>query len=327
MRSILSQYRANILNHPKNISKAVKEQEIEGCQDKYIEINGYEQSNSYFYQKIELEENDYFCVPEIQYNFWAFGESLTFEGILYNGTKLGPVKNAFGAGLGTYKIIATVKTTVHFYSYYLYGEVTAEYVKDVILSFKKNWEGSITSIMEISETGYYYLNFNPFYYTNLYPTKLTVTSDKPILAPAHYESAVDSISCVIAQDSFYGKILYFHYFYTVPFNDIPETFGTYTGTAHIKIESEQLPEGFPDKMFKVTMPSIYSYDQEITDDQLPNNKNDTDDDDSPLGTGAIVGIVIACVVVVGVVAFCVVWFVVLKKGCGGAAKVSSTPNP
>ena len=73
----------------------------------------------------------------------------------------------------------------------------------------------------------------------------------------------------------------------------------------IKISGND-PGDYPQKIWKIQQ-GLFTKD--TPDDEIPDSSGDG------LPPGAIAGIVIACIVVVGVAAFCIVWFVVLKKQC------------
>ena len=60
--------------------------------------------------------------------------------------------------------------------------------------------------------------------------------------------------------------------------------------------------------------SVDDNENDPNNDDLNKNNNDPEEDDG-LSGGEIAGIVIGCVAGVAIIAFCIVWFGVLKKGC------------
>ena len=86
--------------------------------------------------------------------------------------------------------------------------------------------------------------------------------------------------------------------------------GSYAKSVKLNIKGNDLGD-FPQIAWKIHT-GIFNID--TPDDELPKKLVlPKEDEKGGLSAGAIGGIIFACIVVVGVTAFCIVWFVVLKK--------------
>ena len=90
------------------------------------------------------------------------------------------------------------------------------------------------------------------------------------------------------------------------------TEGNYEGTVDISVKSTEVPTNYPNLVFKLEEDKIYS-------DDSGDATTTTTTTSNKLSGGAIAGIVIGSVLAAGGATFCIIWFAVLKKGCGVAA--------
>ena len=140
MKSLIAQHRAYSLA---NITRQSKAKPPEGC-DSCDQLQTNRQWGTFSVKKDECA-----CFDSSRYGFLVIGDGLTIEGNDYNGKAIAPVQNAWGAATGYYKITATTDTTV----YYAITDISPEkedgYDDRYIAVFKKSWEGTIFTSIEI----------------------------------------------------------------------------------------------------------------------------------------------------------------------------------
>ena len=284
MNSFLAQKRAISMG---NKTRQIKAREPEGC----------DSCARSYYEITSMTQGECFCMDLQNFYLLALGDGLTIEGNTNQGKQIGPIENAWGASGGYYKFTATKDTPVTFYSSSI-PEHTSDTQRHHIVIFKKNWEGKLKSSsdiqswesqMVIDETAIF-----------LSPTEITVTykaTEGEIGGTVdQYTSIENNEGTVKGKSIFISPSVVFERGQT----------GKFEASADITSSVADPPSYYPDKIFEVKDSIIFS--SALEDYQFQS-------DDEGLSGGEIAGIVIACVVVVGVVAFCIVWFVVLKKPC------------
>ena len=296
MKNFLSLSRASQLQHHHNITRRAKINPPEGC-DKCGTLPD-------LVNIATVKEEDCFCVDSTEYASFVLGEGIEIEGIGADGSKLGPVQNAWGATTGYYKATATKDTTIAYFvnqiEVYEQNPSTV-YNQKVVL---QDWEGTLNTVVDVKnvETGDITQTADVLYTADL---QVTISYDSDSEVSANVDG--DWKEGLPKKGSVTGQYVEFSTYPEVP---EPTTVGKYTSQAKVTVKIDQKPPFYPNTIITLEPNKIYSVD----------NTNPDNDDPDGLSAGAIAGIVIACVVVVGVVVFCVVWFVVLKKSCGKGSK-------
>ena len=312
---------------PKNNQIKRKKLEVEGCDESNIYTPEYSYSNGYEYYERDLKENEFICYQTV-YTFLAFGDST--DSLIIGGEldrpegeesiQLDPVNNAFGGSCGLFKITATKDTKVRIYDFvpnFMIGDGIDESMGVTIdlkyyLMLSKNWEGTLTTSYKFTQpfgvSKEQLVVFNPL------GSSLTITStgDGGIIL---YDNDQQEPPSYNMPNSGNGNGPVISVYCEVDTTLIQEL-KTYTVTGNVKVESDSIPDFYPDTIVRVDPLSIFTYaNEEKPGENSGNGDNKLDDEDNKLTGGEIAGISIACVVVVAIVIFCVVWFAILKKGC------------
>ena len=308
MKSLLAKQRAlNISRKLPPLSQ--KAASISGCDTAHMVPDD---SNNHEYQ---MKGGEYKCIVETE-TFLVTGKSFTIEGVnLETGESLGdPVEKAYGATEGLYKVTANEDTTATFYQLDVGNEVEEEGFITYTPLLLRSFQGTFSTLYTLdsqTETQVYVYNPNGY--------KVTVSSKD------YFTFGGDQLT---GESSFEGSdrimITMSPNLDGMEEGDIDPQKG-YCVAVDVNVQMDSFPENWPTKSFYLKAGAIYS-DSTIEDASsktVCDSGSDDEDDGNGLGAGAIAGIVIACVVVVGAIAFCVVWFAVLKKGCGGKSKVGS----
>ena len=289
MKNFLSQKRALSLNNATRRVRSAPSDFCNGC-----EYLTHYQSNPNDERIPSLEATKCLCVDNPYQGFIIIGDGLTIEGYGTNGKKLDPVKNAWGASAGTFKISAEKTTEITYYIGIDSQEQEPDNIRHQIVVLKKNWEGKIRHKYDISTNA---INNEGEALHFVAPNKVTLTyktDDKANCRDGYNKKFTDGTA--------EGEYLYLS---VSPSGYERGKTGKFEGELEVTSSVPNAPSYYPDKVFEVKPNMIFS--AAVPDYEFMEGGG--------LSGGAIAGIVIACIVVVGVVVFCVVWFVVLKKSC------------
>ena len=269
----------------------------------------------------KLEANDYICFLNV-YVVFLFGNDFTVEGTGFDsmnpdvGIPIEPTNNVLFVGTGEWKITATAATTLNMVTTTLSVSLIVNQI-DGYLVFD-NWEGTLKGSYTLSENGatasgdlfLFAVNTNSATITGSTKDSFIdmLTGDMP------QELSV-TIPRVVTGDNMKYPFLFAFILRKDIVTERPNP-GTYEVSGTVKVESQQNLEVFPKKNYKITFKNQVG----ITNGEVGDSLKGTP---SSLGAGEIAAISIACLVVVGLAAFCIVWFVVLKKGCGKSSDDSS----
>ena len=307
-----------------NIAKKHKESKvtIDGCTG--VSLIG----DSFPDQDRHLKKGEYVCV-ETESSFLAIGKGLTIEGKDYDtGKDIPKVENAFGGTYGIFKITATEETDVSLYyidAFYSEtieeedGTTTSKYYLFLKQETSVELSGSIRLNMEEGKV-YRDLIFGIF--KNTLGMKASITRKEGLYDYTYFDANDEQKSKELTSDNLLditSKFLLVSPNYDLE-NIDPTTFTGTTSTIQVDVKADKIMENWPNKNIELTRATIFGPDTP----EISFSKGGDNPPSDGLGTGEIIGIVIACIVVVGAIVFCVVWFVVLKKGC--CNNKSSTPS-
>ena len=321
--------------------RGLKEVSIDGCTpEKTIELEPYWDgedmaTNGYIHIHKELAANDFICFNNA-YTIFLFGNDLTVEGNALNseGTtnKIDPTKNVIGVELGEWKVSASSATTVDLMGvafstvvFSALGDISGYLVLD-------SWEGTLKGSYTLNNEGSPTISGDIMIFAlNTNSAQITGTTSQIFMDG---ESGTTKELNVEIPRTIEGSKNPYMLAYLVSMDAMMETPGTHDVEGNVKVVAQTNADFIPKKNYKVTLSYglLKIVGTSGGDPEDPNNPDDPanpdgqitgnpESDPDSLGAGAIAGIVIAAVVVVGVVAFCVVWFVVLKKGCGSVKQM------
>ena len=324
MKALLSQARLNSLKDRSKLKKtnAVKPLEFTNCTRLQIPEGAY---SSDFAMSYDVTANQPFCI-QLEYSqlLLVFGSGLKFEGQYINETGETATitkENGYGAmGAMDVRITPSADGKVQIYSnnvfeiseYDEYGGSSDETVSIGIL--KSQWEGSVTYKAQADDTS-----------SNSYSEELYVINPNTTTFQAQAgRDAVFRFEAWDLRESGFssqqlpeqiqrngeqeGEIVAVHPFMDPSLIDESMTSIDITASVDVTVTSSTTPDNFPNKVIKFEEKTLYGYDDDDFEDFGWSGS-------SGLTGGEIAGIVIACIVVVGIAAFCIVWFVVLKKPC------------
>ena len=313
MKTLLSQARLNSLKDRSKLKKtnAVKPLEFTNCTRLQIPEGAY---SSDFAMSYDVTANQPFCI-QLEYSqlLLVFGSGLKFEGQYINETGETATitkENGYGAmGRMDVRITPSADGKVQIYSNDVfeiseYDDYGYETVSIGIL--KSQWEGSV----------YYTESVEQHHVETLYainPSTATVKAEAGSDAVFNWRVHIltENLFTDKSTDGFYkngeqqGAIVQ-----VSPSFDESKIDGRkrYDAPVDVTVTSSTTPDNFPNKVIKFEEKTLYGYDDDDFEDFGWSGS-------SGLTGGEIAGIVIACIVVVGIAAFCIVWFVVLKKPC------------
>ena len=275
------------------------------CADHYLKFD----NSNFGIARQYLYANNFYCIDNSKnpkYFYGIFAEGLTIEGQDADGNYFEPVVNSFASSLSLIKITAKDNCNADFLWIQM-SPANQGTVEKVAIILKKSWQSRIKTTAEGSN-----IVSDVVVIPNSNNPSVTIRPDNG--ATASY-SRIDMVFKETKNEITIGdsKMV------AVYSNGIQ-------GSVYVK-SSAPTWSYCPNKVILYEDDKIYSSatpDYVIPDDGL------TGDDPSPdnggIGTGAIVGIVIAVIVVVAVAAFCIVWFVVLKKGCSSNNANAESPE-
>ena len=277
-----------------------------------VDIN--KQINTY-----EMIKNDYKCVEETT-TFLVIGKSFKIERFdTSSGELLGnAVENAYGASGGFFKVTAMEDTTADFYQidagYELSEPDPTQHIRNPLITIP--WKGTIKN--EFTMTGQQTINYIILYSTNEYTVTVDSSDYYAIGAAEEYSTGHTENTYTDTQ-----QVVLNPKWLVEETEPTGSDLSAYISLS-VEIDTSKLSEYWPKKAFYLKEGNIYS---DKTIEELvgesdnpngPNNNPEGDPEDDPedkLSAGEIAGIVVGCVVVVGAISFCIIWFAVLKKGC------------
>ena len=316
MKTLLAQLRARN-SHPQTQNSYITH-DLTGCTD-YITESGSH----------TLKKDEFVCVDCTGSLFIALGSSLTIEGVVREDGQekyLEPVKNAWGASTGRYKVTATKDETVNIYlpprSIYFemsqnnvdseYNELTkkngtSRYNGIAVLSLRESRGVTLTSKVEIfnndEEFGY---NIDTESMIVFNPNNASVTfhyDEEEIYIDTQPDFALNDDGSnqtigqwIVIQYNAYNSPIEFDIEETTNLDDLT---GDYKYTVTCDIDSvNSVPDNFPDNDVKLTRNTIFSEDTEQYSFMTGGK----------LSAGVIAAIVIAVVVVVALIVVLIVCY-------------------
>ena len=310
MKNILSTLRVTNLFKPKTPQKiphasnyANLVEECQGSTVSYYNLN--------YNQERDMKKDDFCCIDaeSLRGVVFVFGEGLKIEGS--NEThNFGPFEDGFGFS-GIYaKVTATVDTKARFFTESIglsevstiEGEfipMSTEMVSVIVM--KSDWEQTLTSHGTIEKTSAAFYSevaniINPL------TSDVKVTPGDKSFANAIFNSEEGRDITINKPQNVNSDLVSVS---AIP-GSIEELLLSFEVTTDVAVKAVKTPDYYPEMVVLAEQNKIYYRGMDEFND-FEANKG--------LSPGAIAGIVIACVVVVGVIVFCIVWFVVLKKGC------------
>ena len=262
----------------------------------------------------ELKKGDCFCFDSSDGVSFIFSPNLRVEGNAVGGSYLGPVDHAWGASTGYFKV--TLLEDLEPETFYSSNEVK---LLDNILSIPgdlrniaifKDWEGTIKSEVDIQDKDRLQGDLTGEIVYALAP-EVTVSFETDEMVYASWDGNNVSPGSNQQKGTVTTNRAYGFAAPTDVYNALTKLDPSlvdnkkYEAKASITVTLNDQTPWYPNKIFQMKPNMIF--DNSVEEYEFL--------DGGGLSAGAIAGIVIACAVVVGVVVFCIVWFVVLKKGC------------
>ena len=252
-----------------------------------------------------LNKGEFKCLYSYE-SFIALGDGLTIEGVTLANDDKNRVKpntvieakqNAWGGSVGIFKIEATKETDLNIYHNITSSWEEGEIDHKVYIILKQNWNGAITAaVVDHFGIVQYAAILNP----NTYNIEVS-SSNKGRVA---YQDPNDNRGTTKISSGVNYRTSGIDYSFT-HFNE-----DFYDGSDYqirISIQSNSVPQFFPNKIIQLVPGEIYDDKTAETDLSIPN------DDDKGLSAGIIALIVIIIIIVLAIVIIGVYYFIKKRK--------------
>ena len=269
-------------------------------------------------EKKTLEANVRYCIRSP--GFFMIGSKEAKISRINDDETLGKTEtNAFGATSSdtsdgclideTYQIVVSTTQTVHLYTFYRASYTshisqdgfTGDIDSKVYVTLNKNFEGKLSTSMKGTATSQTLKETQLFFFN---PYGATISAKNG-------DNALTSIDNDNINGDVTNKNQGFISVDAANLDSLDTTNIDETVSSTIKITGNDGSIVLPEKFFEVKKNTIYTI---STPQSSLNEDSTTSDDDNGLSGGAIAGIVITCIVVVGSAAgFCVYWFMFRNK--------------
>ena len=293
-----------------NITKQTKAIKPDGCGS---QCTDYGTVSDFGEAQIPIIKDQCFCIDSSSHVTFLFAEGLRVEGYGSDGSKLGPVDNAWGVSTGYFKVTPT-KTVNN--AYYWVNDISLEPPLPIDGDWRhiavfKDFDGKITSEVDIKDKTRLEGDLKAEIVYTIAPTATVTYETDDVFVPSNYYNVQLSPG---SNDQKGSLTLEKGRAFVSP-TDLYQAYKTqnlglienkkYEAEASATVTINKKPPFYPNKIFQMKPNQIYT--DNVEEYEFLSGGG--------LSGGAIAGIVISCIVVVGVVVFCIVWFVVLKKGC------------
>ena len=277
---------------------------------------------------ITIEPNTKYCLTTNENAYFFFGsENLKITSVDDEGNEIQTVPNAFGITLqvddkGTWDQTYYIETDAE-EAQTVYCNIFGPPLSDEFMTYenfailKNEATGKASQYAKITSDS---MNIKTVIFTIFNPNGVTLTAkaQENTKAILYDDAEEDGVDATISRDFKSGVIYAWHQVIDELYNGDDENYvpkeGEYRAGAEFTLKGKDTKIKLPEKIIKLTPGQIYSKSTPDASSQIPDySKADDKDDADSLGPGAIAGIVIGCVAAVGIIGFCVYWFVLRKK--------------